>query len=73
MPDPGHEKQGARIWVAFHHDYSEFAIFTDELACLRYAIEHSMEAAGIEIGRGVREQENERWAAVRARLGGADA
>jgi hypothetical protein len=52
------------VWVAYWDDFSELAIFTDELEALRHAVEHtSMQVAKIQVGRGVREQLREQSAA----------
>lgn len=54
----------ARIWVAYYSDWSEIAIFAEEIDCLRYAVDHvSMEVAHLELGRSVQEQIREQWAA----------
>lgn len=54
------------IWVAHHEDFSEFAIFAEEIECLRYALDHTMSVARVELGRGVAEQLREQYAARRA-------
>lgn len=57
------EGQRDVIWVAYHSDYSEIAIFAEEIDCLRYALDHMMDAAQVELGRGVHEQLREQYAA----------
>ena len=44
------------IWMAYYSDWSEFAIFDDELKCHRFAVEHSMQVHRVTEGKGVREQ-----------------
>lgn len=43
------------VWVAYHFDWSEFAIFAEEIQALRFAVQHSMQCERIPYGVGVRE------------------
>jgi hypothetical protein len=43
------------VWIAFHADLSEFALFDEEIDCLRFAVENSMMAATVKFGDRVRE------------------
>ena len=46
------------LWVAFYSDWSGFAIFTDEVKCLRYAVDHSMRVHKMAEGKDCKEQVN---------------
>jgi len=35
------------IWIAYHMDWSGFAIFETEIEALRYAVEHSMQVKAV--------------------------
>lgn len=39
------------FWIAYHGDWSGFAIFDDELPCLRYAVDHHMAVAECPFGQ----------------------
>lgn len=45
------------VWVAFHFDFSGFAVFQaeEELAARRYADENFMSVAFVEFGQDVRQ------------------
>jgi hypothetical protein len=56
------------VWVAYWDDFSELAIFTDEVEALRHACRGfpSMEVAKVQVGREIREQLREQWEATQA-------
>lgn len=39
------------VWIAYYGDWSGFAVFDDELACLRHAVAHHMEAGQFHLGQ----------------------
>lgn len=38
------------VWLAYYHDHSGAAVFGNELACLRYALQHNMVVKHIALG-----------------------
>lgn len=42
----------AVAWVAFTHDLCEFRVFSSEIACLRYAVQHGMQVGALSEGEG---------------------
>lgn len=45
-------------WIAYYSDWSGMAVFADELNCLRYAVEHRMDARFVPLGADLREAVN---------------
>lgn len=41
-------------WIAYHHDFSGFALFEDELMARRYASQESMSVDFVPYGKDVR-------------------
>ena len=42
-------------WLAFYPDWSGFALFANEIECLRYAVSKTMQVALIPLGTDVQE------------------
>jgi hypothetical protein len=42
-------------WLAYHEDMSEVRVFGSEVAALRYAIEHGMQAVRVVLGHSLQE------------------
>jgi hypothetical protein len=54
MPPPKH------CWLAYHADWSGFAVFLDEKAALRHAVDHSMsDVVALEWGQDPHEAVNQ--------------
>ena len=49
------------VWVAYHSDWSGFALFDLELECLRYAVANSMAVAQVPFGKDVRQEVTRQW------------
>jgi hypothetical protein len=45
---------GAGVWCAYYSDWSGMAVFDDELAALRYAVERSMSVKHVLFGQDLR-------------------
>lgn len=44
------------VWVVYYDDFSGFAVFSSEIAALRYAVSRTMQIAQVAFGEDVREQ-----------------
>jgi hypothetical protein len=45
-------------WLAYYADWSAMAVFDDELACLRYAVEKGMQVKVVPFGVDLHEAVN---------------
>jgi hypothetical protein len=43
------------VWIAYHSDWSGFVAEHDELACLRRAVQHSMDVVSCPFGKDPRD------------------
>lgn len=48
-------------WVAFYSDWSDVAVFADETAALREAVDRQMSVVFVPWGSSVRDVANKRW------------
>lgn len=44
------------LWLAYHSDHSDYAVFTSELEALRFAVDNSMLVQRIDPGESIRDQ-----------------
>lgn len=49
------ELTGNGVWVSYHADMSELALFKGEIEALRYAVKASMKVAFVPFGKCIRE------------------